>query len=94
MRINEDEIKNVARLARLNLKDDEISSMAKQLDQILAYVQKLNEVDTTGIKATSHAIDSVNAFRPDQLQESLPREKALANSAKHNDEAFVVPRVI
>lgn len=94
MKITIDEVKYVANLARLELKPDEAEAMAGQLDQILSYVDKLNELDTSEIKPTTHAISIVNAFRDDELRESLGQEKALANSPQQNGESFVVPRVI
>ena len=94
MKITPQEISHVANLARLHLSDDEIEAMAVQLDDILSYVAKLNELETGATIPTTHAISIVNAFREDEVQPSLPREKALANAPKQNGEAFVVPRVI
>ena len=68
--------------------------MALQLDDILTYVAKLNELDTEAIVPTTHAISIVNAFREDEMKPSLVREKALANAPQQNGESFVVPRVI
>ena len=94
MKITEEEVQRVALLARLELSREEISRMTGQLDAILSYVVKLDELDTTGVPATTHPQDVVNAFRDDVVQPSLPRERALANGPEQNGEAFVVPRVI
>jgi aspartyl-tRNA(Asn)/glutamyl-tRNA(Gln) amidotransferase subunit C len=94
MKITPQEISHVANLARLHLSQDEVETMARQLDDILAYVAKLNELDTETVTPTTHAISIVNAFREDEVKPSLPREKALANGPQQNGEAFVVPRVI
>ena len=94
MKITTDEVKYVSALARLELKPEEAEEMAGQLDQILSYVDKLNELDTSQVEPTTHAISITNAFREDELRESLPQEKALANGPKQNGEAFVVPKVI
>jgi len=94
MKITRAEVQYVARLARLELGEAEAETMTGQLDRILSYVDKLNELDTSAVVPTTHAIALVNAFREDELRESLPREAALANGPLQNGEAFVVPRVI
>ena len=94
MKITPQEISHVANLARLHMTQEEREAMALQLNDILSYVAKLNELDTEGITPTSHAISIVNAFREDEVKPSLPQEKALANAPRQNGEAFVVPRVI
>jgi aspartyl-tRNA(Asn)/glutamyl-tRNA(Gln) amidotransferase subunit C len=94
MKISLDEVQYVARLARLQLADDEAREMAGQLDRILSYVDKLNELDTTAVAPTTHAIAIVNAFREDEPVASLTREVALANGPSQNGSAFVVPKVI
>lgn len=94
MKITPEEVEYVAGLARLELGPAEVAAMAEQLDRILSYVAKLNELDTAGIEPTTHALAVRNAFRPDEVHDSLPREEALANAPEQNGEAFVVPRVI
>ena len=94
MKITPAEISHVADLARLNMSPEEGEAMARQLDEILSYVAKLNELDTDGVAPTTHAISIVNAFREDEVNPSLPREKTLANAPRQNGESFVVPRVI
>lgn len=94
MKITPAEISHVANLARLHMTQQEVEAMAKQLDEILTYMAKLNELDTRDIRPTTHAISIVNAFRKDEVIPSLPREKALANGPDQNGESFVVPRVI
>jgi len=94
MKITLDEVQYVARLARLKLADDEALEMAGQLDRILSYVDKLNELDTAAVEPTTHAIAIVNAFREDEPAPSLDREEALANGPDQNGAAFVVPKVI
>jgi aspartyl-tRNA(Asn)/glutamyl-tRNA(Gln) amidotransferase subunit C len=94
MKITPEEISHVANLARLHMSREEVEAMAHQLDDILTYVAKLNELDTESVTPTTHAISITNAFREDKVQPSLPREKALANGPQQNGETFVVPRVI
>ena len=94
MKITKDEVLYVADLARLNLDDAAIDKFAGQIGEILNYVDKLNEVDTDGVKPTSHAISLTNAFREDEPREHLEREKALANAPEKEDGNFVVPKVV
>jgi aspartyl-tRNA(Asn)/glutamyl-tRNA(Gln) amidotransferase subunit C len=94
MKISKEEVIHVANLARLEMSAREVEEMAAQLDGILSYVDKLNELDTSGVKPTTHAIDVCNAFREDEVKESLGQEQSLANGPSQNGEAFVVPRVV
>jgi len=94
MKISEENIKRAARLARLDLSQEEVEKMTQQLDTILQYMAKLDEIDTSGIEITTRSRNMVNAFREDTVQKSLPREEALAAGPLQNGEAFVVPKVI
>lgn len=94
MKITHEEVEHVANLARLNMSEEELARMTVQLDTILSYVDKLDELETANVAPTTHAFSISNAFREDEMQESLPREEALANGPKENGEAFVVPRII
>ena len=94
MKISTDEVKYVATLARLNLSSNEVEAMTTQLDSILNYVDKLNELDTENVTPTTHAIEVQNAFREDEVRESLGQEASLQNAPRQNGEAFVVPKVI
>ncbi|MFZ5775123.1 MAG: Asp-tRNA(Asn)/Glu-tRNA(Gln) amidotransferase subunit GatC [Thermodesulfobacteriota bacterium] len=94
MKITPEEVAYVARLARLELSPDEVEKTTAQLDRILGYVEKLGELDTSGVEPTSHALAARNAFRPDEVKASLGQAGALANGPLTNSEAFIVPRVI
>lgn len=94
MKISREEVQHVAKLARLDLSEAEVDRMTGQLDAILSYVAKLDELDTEGVPVTTHTQAVVNAFREDEVRPSLPRELALQNGPNQNGEAFVVPRVI
>ena len=94
MSITNDEVKYVARLAHLDLDNEEVQAMTEKLDSILSYFEKLNELDTTGVQPTTHTVDTRNAFRDDEARRSLDQREALANGPLCNEEAFVVPRVI
>ncbi len=94
MKMTKEEVLYVARLARLDLDADSIDRFAAQIDDILGYVEKLNQVDTKGIKATSHAISLTNAFRDDEQRPHLDREQVLANAPEKEEGCFVVPKII
>jgi len=94
MKITPEEISHVADLARLQLSAEEVEAMAGQLGDILSYVDKLNELDTSGVTPMTHAISIVNAFREDEVKPSLEKEKALSNGPRQDGESFVVPRII
>lgn len=94
MKITPEEVLYVAKLARLNLAPEEVGPTTEQLGRILAYVEKLNALDTAGVAPTTHALAVTNAFRDDVVRPSLSREEALANGPQVNGEAFVVPKVI
>jgi aspartyl-tRNA(Asn)/glutamyl-tRNA(Gln) amidotransferase subunit C len=94
MKIAKEEVLYVAHLARLELDEESIAKFAGQIDEILGYIEKLNQVDTSGIKPTSHAISLTNAFRDDEEKEPIDRELALANAPEKEDGSFVVPKVV
>ncbi len=94
MNISKEEVAKVAHLARLELSEEEINEITGQLDRILGYVAKLNEIETGDIEPTTHALAIHNAFREDEVKESLPREESLANGPRQDGEAFIVPRII
>lgn len=89
-----DEVRKVARLARLKLTDQEIDTYTRQLGQILQYVDRLSEVDTTGVEPMAHAIEMQNVFRPDRPTPSLPVEAALANAPRSDGRYFLVPAIL
>ena len=88
------EIEYVARLARLELDDESRKYFASQLEKILEYVRKLNELDTEEVEPLSHILPLKNVCREDGVRESLPREEVLRNSPAHRDGMFIVPKVI
>jgi len=92
--ISREEVQHVARLARLHLTDDEAERMREQLDAILAYIDKLRELDVEGVEPTAHAVPLVNVMRDDALSPCLPQEQALANAPDRAGEFFRVPRII
>lgn len=94
MKISQQEVEHVAHLARLHLSREELRTMTTQLDMILSYVAKLDELDTSSVEPTTHALSVTNAFREDKVKPSLTLREALANAPEHDEVFFVVPRVI
>jgi len=89
--IDRAQVLHVARLARLDLTDDEVGTMSRELSAVLDHIEKIGELQLDDVPATSHVIDVVNALRPDEPIPSLPREQALANAPEVVDDGFGVP---
>jgi aspartyl-tRNA(Asn)/glutamyl-tRNA(Gln) amidotransferase subunit C len=89
-----DDVRKVARLARLTLTDAEVERFAHQLGDVLKYVDLLREVDTSNVAPMAHAIELTNAFRVDEPRESLPRDAALANAPQQDGRYFLVPPIL
>lgn len=94
MEINRDQVIHVAKLARLALTTEEIDRFTGQLSQILSYVGKLNELDTSQIEPTAHVMSLSNIFREDQARPSLPTDLALGNAPEREGSFFRVPKII
>jgi len=94
LKITKEEVEYVAHLARLDFSEAEKVKFTSQLNNILMYMDKLNEVNTTGIEPMSHAIALQNAFRNDAVEESLGLELALSNAPEARGPFFRVPKVI
>jgi aspartyl-tRNA(Asn)/glutamyl-tRNA(Gln) amidotransferase subunit C len=92
--ITREEVLHVARLARLSLTDEELELMRQQLDAILAYIDKLRELDVEGVEPTAHAVPLINVMRDDDVVPSLLQDAALANAPDRAGEFFRVPRII
>jgi len=88
------DIEKVARLARLELSEEEKEIFGNQMEQILTYMEQLNRIDTTGVEPTSHAIPIYNVFRDDEVKLSFPQEEVLAIAPDEEDGHFKVPRII
>lgn len=88
------DIEKVAKLARLKLSEEEKKTFGEQLEQILAYMEQLNRLDTTGVEPTSHAIPLYNVFREDEMGLSISQEEALGIAPEKEDGHFRVPKII
>src|SRR5947209_7765880 len=88
------DVRHVAMLARLDLKDDALARLTGQLEPILGYINKLKEVDTSGVEPMAHALPLHNVLREDVVEPSLPLEKVLRNAPETDGPFFKVPKVI
>ena len=88
------DVKYVAHLARLSLTPEEEQKMGEQLGNILGYIEKLKEVDVTGVEPTAHAFPLVNVTRPDEVRPSISNEDALRNAPAKGSGLFVVPKIV
>lgn len=89
-----DEVRKLARLARLELSAEEVAHLAPQLEAILVFVQQLEELDTAGVEPMTTALDVVNRWAEDTVGSSLPVEEALSNAPRHDEACFLVPPVL
>ena len=87
------DVEHVARLARLNLTEDEKVKFSKQLGDILKYMEQLNEVDTTGVEPMNHPIDFSNVMREDVARYDCSREELMANAPEVEQDYFKVPKI-
>ncbi len=94
MALSRENVEKVSLLARLRLTDDELDTMTSQLGGIVEYVDQLAELNTEDVLPMAHAVEMSNVFAEDQVQPSLPREQALANAPKRDDECYRVPAVL
>jgi len=94
MAVTREDVLHVAVLARLEVSPDQVEAFQRELDAILAHFEKLNELDTSNVPPTSHALSLVNVFRNDVVRPSLTQEEALANAPLKAYGHFRVPKVI
>lgn len=94
MSISIEEVEKIAKLAKLKFTEPEKQKMAIQLADILNYVEKLNELDTSNVQATHHVLNLVNVYREDKTSQCLPPEQATKNAPKKMNNFFSVPKVI
>jgi aspartyl-tRNA(Asn)/glutamyl-tRNA(Gln) amidotransferase subunit C len=88
------DVKYVAHLARIALTPDEEQKLGAQLGHILAYIEKLKELDVANVEPTAHAIPLANVTRHDELRPSLPHEEAMRNAPAQANGLFVVPKIV
>ena len=94
MEVNDELVNNIARLARLKFEDHEKEEIKLDLQKMIAFIEKLNELNTTGVAPLLHMSDNVNVFREDEVKGSVTTREALANASNHDEQFFKVPKVI
>jgi aspartyl-tRNA(Asn)/glutamyl-tRNA(Gln) amidotransferase subunit C len=87
-------VQYVAHLARLKLSPEEEQKLGTQLGDILGYIEKLKQVDVSGVEPTAHPFPLVNVTRPDEARPSLPHEDALRNAPQQTNGLFAVPKIV
>ncbi len=94
MALSEAEVRHVARLARLDLSDDDVAELAPQLSKILEYAEQVGEVAAADVEPMIHPFPVANVTRPDFPSPSLPREEVLAGAPDARQHRFAVPRIV
>jgi aspartyl-tRNA(Asn)/glutamyl-tRNA(Gln) amidotransferase subunit C len=92
MSISEEQVRHVAKLARLGLSDDQVAKLGVELNGILEQVGKIQSLDLDGIEPTAHAVAVSNVTRPDVIREGLSQADALKNAPEQQDGAFLIPK--
>lgn len=94
MSLTKEEVLKVAHLARLEFKEEEIEKFRGDLNNILSFIEKLQEVDTEGVEPMYQVNNLSNVLRKDEIKESLDKEEALKNAPQKDDGMFIVPKVV
>jgi len=94
MEVNDTLVDKLAHLARLKFGVSEKEEIKKDLQKMIAFIEKLNELDTTGVEPLLHMSDEINVLREDEVKGSISREEALKNAPQHDEQFFKVPKVI
>ena len=94
MEVNDALVDKLANLARLQFDDAEKSAIKNDLQRMIQFVEKLNELDTTGVAPLLHMSDNINALREDVVKDSISREEGLQNAPLKDEQFFKVPKVI
>jgi aspartyl-tRNA(Asn)/glutamyl-tRNA(Gln) amidotransferase subunit C len=89
--IDREQVLHVARLARLELSEEEVARMSEELSDVLGHIEKIGELDLAGVPPTTHVVEVPSALRPDEPEPSLPLEVALASAPAVADGGFLVP---
>lgn len=93
-KINEQQVRHVAKLARLKITDEQVKTFTRQLDAILTYVAQLEQLDTSNVEPLAHCLPVSNVLRDDTVQPSLSNADALANAPAKDGEFFTIPKVL
>ena len=94
MAVTKKDVEKIAELAQLKFSEEELENFTPQMNEILAYMDKLNELDTENVEPLSHPVEQTNVFREDELKPSITTEDALKNAPAKDEHYFKVPKVI
>lgn len=94
MSVTKKEVEKIAELAKLKFSEEELENFTHQMNDILKYMEKLNELNTDNVEPLSHPIESTNVFRNDELKSSISTNDALKNAPLADEDYFKVPKVI
>jgi len=94
MKISKEEVLHVAKLAKLNLSEEETEKLCKDMESIIEFANTLNELDTEGVVPTAHARPMSNAFREDVVKDSYDKDEILKNAPDLDEDGFAVPKVV
>lgn len=94
MKVDKETLERIAHLSRLYLKKEEEETLLQNMNNIVDWMEKLNELDTEGVEPLYHITETTNNLREDEVKDELPREKAFFNAPKHDDTFFRVPKVV
>ncbi|MDY0395645.1 Asp-tRNA(Asn)/Glu-tRNA(Gln) amidotransferase subunit GatC [Virgibacillus halophilus] len=93
-KITKDQVKHVAELARLSIKEEEAEMFTNHLSAIIGYAEQLNELDTDGVEPTTHVLDLKNVMRKDEPKKWISQAEALKNAPDQQDGLFRVPSIL
>jgi aspartyl-tRNA(Asn)/glutamyl-tRNA(Gln) amidotransferase subunit C len=93
-KIDQEQVRKVTKLSRLDLTEQEVQEFTGQLGAILEYVEKMNELDTSNVEPLAHCLPISNVFRQDCVKDSLGTEKVLANAPERDGAFFKVPKIL
>ncbi len=94
MKITDEMVDHLAHLSRLDFSDEEKIELKQDLEKMIGFVEKLKEVDTTGVEPLMHITDAVNILRNDEVEKTITKEEALLNAPQTDGNFFIVPKVI
>lgn len=94
MNVNDELVDKLANLARLEFNEQEKEEIKKDLQQMIGFIDKLNELDTTGVEPLLHMSENINILREDEVSGMISREDAFKNAPLHDEKFFKVPKVI
>ena len=94
MEIRREEIEHIANLSMLNLSEEDITKYTKDMEELVGFANKINEVNTESIEESAFALEATNIFRKDEVRESFDRELLLSNAPNSNGEAYSLPSMM